>query len=301
MLNSAITELQTLAEDSESDVLRLLLKAKVIATKLDMRDMTKWVDLEINGYAPDAEVPEYRELRLPLKAFNRARGQWIDVDLGTDDEEINKVFGTARFTESITSIKDNAKATDSKHLTLPASLAEFIYQNTTSRMKLAWMVNNPSLERILMSVRYKIHDWTLELQGEGFIGEEVQSGTNKEREVIPLTVNNITNINGNVHNAGVIGSGNGEITQSNIITLGNFEMLSRELKEIGVTNDEIAELRVAIDKSPKPESTDMLGEKIGGWMGKMVHKGFAGGLKIAATSVQTVITRALCLYYGLPL
>ncbi|EOX7392102.1 hypothetical protein ACOMQ0_000787 [Enterobacter quasiroggenkampii] len=50
MPNSTVLELQALAEDPQSNILRLLLKAKVISSKLNLEEVTTWVDMEINGY-----------------------------------------------------------------------------------------------------------------------------------------------------------------------------------------------------------------------------------------------------------
>ena len=59
MANSPVLELQALACDPDSDILSVLMKAKMIAVKLGLSDLTEWIQLELNGYPSFDTVPEY--------------------------------------------------------------------------------------------------------------------------------------------------------------------------------------------------------------------------------------------------
>ncbi|EFU3942512.1 abortive phage resistance protein [Enterobacter asburiae] len=299
MPNSPVLELQALAEDPQSNILRLLLKAKVISSKLNLEEVTTWVDMEINGYPTQGDTPSYRRVLLPLKAYNPYRG-WIDVDLGTDDPELQEHFGTACFTESISSIEKHSLSTETLHLTVPPAMAEVLYDaSSNSRMKLAWMVSNGCMVSILTAVRFRILNWTLELEAQGVLGEGLFFSS-KEIEVAPMTVHNITNIHGNVNNAGVIGSGNGDITQNNSITAGDFNSLEKQLKEWGVSDEDVRTLHQAVQESPAPTSADNFGSRIGEWIGNTIGKAYAGTLRIAGSAAPVLLTNAICHYYGIP-
>ena len=299
MPNSPVLELQALAADPKSDILKLLFKAKVISSKLSLAEITTWVDMEINGYPTQGDTPSYRRFRLPLKAHNPFRG-WIDVDLGTDDPELNEHFGTAYFTESISSIEKHSLSTQTLHLTVPPAMAEVLYEaSSNSRFTLAWMVSSGCMVSILTAVRVRILNWTLELETQGVLGEGLFFSS-KEIEVAPMTVHNITNIHGNVNNAGVIGSGNGDITQNNSITTGDFNSLEKQLKEWGVSDEDVRTLHQVVQESPAPTSADNFGSRIGEWLGNTIGKAYAGTLRIAGSAAPILLTNAICHYYGIP-
>ncbi|QJW57630.1 hypothetical protein HL670_04549 [Serratia plymuthica] len=77
MLHSPVIELQSLAGDPDADIIAVLMKAKMIAVKLDLTDLVEWIELELNGYPNIASVPEYRSGQGQLKAFNPFRGGYL--------------------------------------------------------------------------------------------------------------------------------------------------------------------------------------------------------------------------------
>ncbi len=116
-----------------------------------------------------------------------------------------------------------------------------------------------------------------------------------------MTINNINNFNGNVNNAGSIGAGNtGDISQQNTITAGDFNSLAKQLKEYGIDDENIAELKQAIEESPVPTSADNFGDKIGSWVGGAIGRAYSGTLKIAASAAPALLTNAICHYYNIP-
>ena len=60
MINSPVLELQALARNRESDIIEVLLTAKMIAVKLSLKDLSEWMEYEIDGYPGDVDLPEYR-------------------------------------------------------------------------------------------------------------------------------------------------------------------------------------------------------------------------------------------------
>ena len=55
MINSPVLELQALARNRESDIIEVLLTAKMIAVKLGLKDLSEWMEYEIDGYPGDAD------------------------------------------------------------------------------------------------------------------------------------------------------------------------------------------------------------------------------------------------------
>ena len=57
---SLVIELQQAALDDKVSVSSLLRKAVAVAAKLNIEDADQWLTSELNGYAKDQPVPEYR-------------------------------------------------------------------------------------------------------------------------------------------------------------------------------------------------------------------------------------------------
>ncbi|EPY5418357.1 abortive phage resistance protein [Klebsiella aerogenes] len=300
MLHSPVIELQSLAGDPDADIIAVLMKAKMIAVKLDLTDLVEWIELELNGYPNIASVPEYRSGQGQLKAFNPFRG-WIPVDLGVSDPKITTPFTTFKLTESIASMKRlKDKKLGAVSLPIPAGYADMLYSGHSNRYEIRWFFSAGKIDHVITTVRNKILDWSLELEKKGIFGEGLIF-TREEKEVAPMTVNNTNIFHGSVNNAGAIGAGNtGNISQQNSISVGDIASLERELKSHGLDDNDVAELKQLVEQSPKPASKEEVEKGFGSWIGKMTGKAFTGALKIAGAAAPAVLTNALCGYFGIP-
>ncbi|WP_387468129.1 hypothetical protein [Photorhabdus sp. RM323S] len=112
-----------------------------------------------------------------------------------------------------------------------------------------------------------------------------------------MTINNTNNFLAPVDNTGSIGAGNiGDIHQQNTITVGDFNSLERQLKEYGVSDNDITELKQAVaEESLKPSTPENLGDNIGSWLGDRAKECYTGALKVA----PKIIEKALFSYLGL--
>jgi len=297
---SPVIELQSLASDPESDIVAVLMKAKMIAVKLGLADLVEWIELELNGYPNIASAPEYRSGQGILKALNPFNG-WIPIDLGTSDSKITKQFTTFALTESISSmVHTKVKNTGIISLNVPAPLSEMLLSGQHSRYEIRWFFSAGKVDHIITTVRNKILDWSLELEQKGVLGEGLIF-TVKEKEVASMTVNNTNIFHGAVNNAGAIGAGNtGDIHQQNSITVGDITSLERELKKHGLDDNDFAELKQLVEHAPKPASKEEVEKGFGAWIGRITGKAYTGLLKIAGTAAPAILTNALCYFYGIP-
>lgn len=81
-----VIELQKQAIDTKSDVVSLLRKAYLVARKLDIKDFSEWINNELNGYTDYDKIPDYREIRGQVKAWNPYHG-WIPVIIFQSESE----------------------------------------------------------------------------------------------------------------------------------------------------------------------------------------------------------------------
>jgi hypothetical protein len=104
--SSLIDEVADQKNHSLSDV---LLKAKVLASRLRSRKFRRWIDSEINGYTRGEELPEYRVVEATLEGiFEGCFGSWKKTQLATYhlEADLRKVFDTDAIPNGISFIED---------------------------------------------------------------------------------------------------------------------------------------------------------------------------------------------------
>lgn len=304
MNNSPVLKLQEMASSSVTDVNELLSKAKMISVKLGLEDISEWLNFEINGYPSYDLIPKYRILRnLPLRAFNPYVG-WIPYqlsDTSDTDKELYDLLTSVHINNPISMLVEFAKNDSTLHSDLPANITHFLQEAADIDFRIAWCISPAQLINIFSNIKTKILDWALQLEKNNILGDGLLFSFEEKREAAGMTVNNINNFNGSVSNSGAIGAGNkGDINQKNIVNIGDFSSLERQLKDYGIANSDISELKEVIENSPKPASADELGKGVGGWIGNIIGKAYSGSLKIAASAAPALLTNALCHYYGIP-
>lgn len=296
---SVVTELQSLAENVDTDILTLLLKAKSLAMSMEDNDFLEWLNSEINGYPTMGSIPDYRVSVGKITAWDVELKRTLDFDFGKATPEQIKIFSTYKIGQSISSIRRLAEETELVQFRMPLELKNILIKDRGNGIELYWDVYNGKIQEILFAVRNRILDWaTLVITKSGTQGVTV---LNNDKVVSVMTVNNINNFNGNVHNAGAIGAGNtGDIHQQNSITSGDLNSLVRQLKEHGLDDADVTELEQLVKQTDKPTSKGEVEKGFGSWIGKITGKAFTGGLKIAGAAAPAVLTNALCHYFGIP-
>ena len=302
MANSPVLKLQEMASSKSTDVEELLYKAKMISVKLGLQDISEWLEHELNGYPRLDQVPDYRIItNAPVKAFNPYVG-WIPYQLGNvEDKELYKSLTTIRISNPVSMLIEYAKKEDTLYSELPAFMADFLQKMAGCEYSMSWVINPAQITKILSHIKSKVLDWALLLESKNILGEGLLFSPEEKQEAVGMTVNNINNFNGHVNNSGAIGAGNTrDIHQQKTNTAGDFNSLERQLKEYGIEDNDIRDLKLAIDQSSAPTSSNNLGGKIGNWVGSMIGKAYSGSLKIAGTAAPALLTNAICAYFNIP-
>ncbi|WP_064375276.1 hypothetical protein [Klebsiella michiganensis] len=302
MNNSPVLKLQEMASSNSTDIEDLLSRAKMISVKLGLKDISDWIEYELNSYPNYDSLPEYRIIGgIPIRAFNPYHG-WIPYQFSSDfDIDAYKLLTTVHVTNPVSMLVQYSKSEKSLYSELPLPAVEFLQECSNCDFRMAWCINPSIITKILSNTRSRILDWALLLESKGILGEGLLFSQAEKREAATMTVNNINNFNGNVHNAGAIGAGNtGDIHQQNSITSGDFNSLARQLKEHGLDDADVTELEQLVKQTDKPTSKDEVEKGFGSWIGKITGKAFTGGLKIAGAAAPALLTNALCNYFNIP-
>lgn len=292
MSEPMVIRFQAMAMNSETPISSLLRMAKAIAVKLDLRDIDEWMTHELNGYPVDAFIPDYRKIRCELKAVHPHHG-YIPAPVANWKQEQNLTTVSVRQAAG----ELEAGAADKGTLTfrlpteyshsLQASQPEFL------RFDLVRITGYHTMLNIVDQVRNRLHEWSLELEQQGILGENLQF-SQKDKDRASMTTNNF-NFHGNISNAGVIGADNHDFKQQNTlqVTAGDFDALRANLESMGFAAEDVHELKTVLESESAPAVPGHALPKVYAWLGKAGERLLDAGLDKAAPLAIEAISKYL--------
>jgi hypothetical protein len=76
-VSASVHSLRLSITSGQPSLAQLLRQTQLIAARLNLPDIQHWVDLELNGYADDADPPGYRKVFVhSLEIYNSERDVW---------------------------------------------------------------------------------------------------------------------------------------------------------------------------------------------------------------------------------
>lgn len=186
-----VIELQHEALKSDFDIMNLLRKAYLVARKLKLQEFEDWVNNELNGYKDLDKIPDYRLLRGEIKAWNPYNG-WIPVILQDDNEKIT----THLASDSLANLINVYENSGNKMAVLQfsATINNLLSKCMGFDTKYALMIGTNQIYSIIERVRNIILDWSITLEENGILGDELQF-SDAEKEIankMPI-INHYTN------------------------------------------------------------------------------------------------------------
>lgn len=167
-MTSLVQELEQDAYDSTASLSNMLRKAKAVAVKLQLKQPTRWVEAELNGYTTD-DVPDYRKIRGRLKAHNPYRGL---IPMSFNDPKIEAAVSEHWSREPIGTIEHILATMNEPMLPITGDKAAFLSEMSTTPDFLMYLIfPTSSFQGILEAVRNRVLDWSLQLQKDGIVGE----------------------------------------------------------------------------------------------------------------------------------
>ncbi|MEO1352022.1 MAG: hypothetical protein AAFW84_25010 [Cyanobacteria bacterium J06635_15] len=159
---------------SQVSLSTILLKAKLLAHKLNNDSFKQWVKYEVDGYLNYKEVPDYRIIQTPLLGyiFNGWNGYSnIPISLYNTPDWFQETANEVHFTEGIQTVEELASRED--YISFDWSAEQLMVWNLANREQLAHTGHQcrqvkrpvtPSVfAQILLTVRSRLQDFVLEL------------------------------------------------------------------------------------------------------------------------------------------
>lgn len=265
-MGSIVLELQNEIVSSNCDVVNILRKAHLIASKLKLADFDQWIQHELNGYPDRESCPEYRKVCGSLKAFNPYHG-WISTLM--QDNELEKMICERKLTDSISEVISLCQSSENV-LISEFSGEQFAFFNKMFNsplpMKYALHIPTTAVKDIEEKVKNTILEWTLKLESEGIVGENmVFSETEKESAVhMPQTVNNYYGntsvINSPSDNVQIVSGSENTVTFSYDKVKDVVDAVEKSISESDLSKEDmetatelLADIKLKIEEEKKPD------------------------------------------------
>jgi len=299
-----IDEIIELLSSDEPNLNNALFKTKVLMHKLGVKDSMKWIDSELKGYSDESPVPEYRKLKMVIKA-NISNGAYRHTSqpavLHHLPEDLREHLENNELRQSIVVIESFTKDEKDIAISIPpvfyGKLSEAYSGGYT--VERAWGKNGVGATlQIVNEVRTRLLDFVLKLTDEF---SEVEEGVadvkeiSKEANVSDMFKNAVFGPNATI----VVGDHNKQ-SISNNITTNDFESLASELRKLSIVESDIQELKEAIDndQSSVEFTKRELGQNVGKWIASMVAKAAGLTWDVNVGAAGSLLGAAIGTYYG---
>lgn len=213
-MTSLVEELQRDALDWNIPVTQLLQKCRVVAAKLDVKELAEWVHLELDGYDnTDAPAPQYRKVSGIPQAFNPYHGY---QPLVSNNDEMQSLLSSMPFYHPLAEIEHMiSQSNEGLHFTYPPAVATQLRNSNRLGLQPSIYINTAQLKRIVEAVRGKILEWSLRLEAAGIQGAGMSFSPEEKQKAQKMVTYNIggSYIQGNVGHSQV---GTQNSTQHNV-------------------------------------------------------------------------------------
>ncbi|HEX4577126.1 MAG TPA: hypothetical protein VH117_07220 [Edaphobacter sp.] len=299
MLLDNIIELATKDDQSITVLLR---KCIVLAHRIKNETLKSWANKELDGYANDDELPDYRVIGAQAKGhFNGWGGSRLNhfpIPPAVLEEKhrqfATKVYlrqAVAAYEHLVKTAKSDGRIT----LEWPPNLVLHYQERIPLTQPMALVaayqeIQKPTLVKLLDTVRNRVLNVALEIQSEvGERDEDLKQITPKAEEKIERYVSQQI-FNGNVYVT--TDQSSMTIQQQNIAT-GDWKQLEQVLRRSGLSQPDLDDLSTAVT-----QDQNKIGSTVKGWIEKTGPKVLSGGIKMASSVGQAILTEYLKHYFG---
>jgi hypothetical protein len=298
-----IDEIIQLLSNEQNSLTEALLRTKVLLHQIQKKELTAWVNNELNGYPESAELPTYRILESRVIGDLMAPG-WTASSRALPimhlEADYRQMLERSEIRDSLALVQELAtKPQGSIRRFFPPEAYDKLGSNLANGWKVqaAWCeIGALTVQNILIQVRSRLLDFILELKDSlGDATSEIEmKRKSSSLDTTTMFKNAIFGPNATI----VVGDNNSQ-SIDNAIIQGNFNSLSKQLKQLGVDDAAIEELRrIDSDEKSKPDPDQpSLKQKVTNWIKAQVAKKLdADGQAAIAFSVDA-LTQAVRSYF----
>ncbi|HGH3374928.1 TPA: hypothetical protein ACJIK4_004501 [Kluyvera cryocrescens] len=302
-----LQEIIQILSSGDEGTTNALLKTKILLFSIGKKELSAWVNHEINGYPDSVQLPDYRVVgtRILADLNNGVRlYKAFALPIGYLEEDDYDDAVTCEVRLSISQIENlvmNAGDNHTLHQPIPLDFALVKYckgiQRGYEMTRCYKEIALHNFTSILAQVRSRLLDFILELSDQlaEIPGEKPMTEKLKNIDTSSLFHNSI--FGDNV----VINFGNdNSFSVNNSVTKNDVEALKKYLLEQGFPSSDIRDLEIAINEDgPIARNNGDYGQSVSSWFAKIVNKAAQGTLGIGIAVATQTATAALKKYYNL--
>jgi hypothetical protein len=302
-------EIQTAVVQEGTDLGPILLKLRLLASKLGSEPLQEWVKHESEGYPRDAEVPPYRVVNVSYTAtFSGPFGSGINnapIPGYLIDKFAGKQWTHYAMRESIAAVDDFLGGSPDRKGTigLDASNLILLLQGKVypdyACIDVKATISRAAFAELQYAVRSRILELTIQLEKSIPGAAEITFGSSDSPEKASSEkVSQISQqiIYGNVTSISNAGPGSQisvSVGQRDNNTFINY------LVSAGIPKDDASELSAIVAAEGPGSAEEPFGAKAKAWVVKNLQKAADGTWKIGVSVATKVLTEAALKYYGL--
>ena len=212
-----VVELQQDCLKDSISINSILRKAKVIASKLELHELSGWIESEQNGYnSSRSELPVHR-IGKGAPKFNNPYNGWCPIV--TDGGWIAEVVTSIHLFQPISELEQLLSGSENGILVMyyDEQIQSLLHKQMPVPMECAAHFSTTIIVSALDFVRNKILDWTLELEKRGILGQGLSFNQSDKQEAAVVT-NHI--YGGNI---GVLGNVSGNAKASKFVSTNGID------------------------------------------------------------------------------
>lgn len=282
-------------------VSELLRRCQVLAARVQLPELGDWVRHELNGYPDDSQLPDYRIMH------GIARGHFLGpggsglrnavLPAGNLPKEYRDWATKAYIRQPIAMLEQIASGKKNDVVTVqwPGDLIARVHDRFYEYLSLgqAWLsISRGDFVGAVEAVRNRILSFSLD--AEPHIKRDESSPAPASQVALSHVFN--TNIYGSVGN---LAQGSSQFTQSTSFPAGDIAILLKEIRQLGVPEDGLGELKTAIEQDG-PIQNRTIGKRVAGWIGDGVTKAISGVWGVATSTATTILPKLIKQYYNIP-
>lgn len=300
-MGSFIRDLQRDAGDEGVRVHSVLLKARILASRLDHSEFGTWIGRELNGYDDDEPPPDYRRgiPRILMGSFVGPFGKMASNVQIPDSGLPEGMNATTTFDcrQPLSIVEGYASHHESNlRQNMSLDFARFVHVFEGMNCIELWSIE-PRLayRKILDAVRQRVLEYSIEIERANPKAGDASPGDHPVAEEILRHLQQ-TVILGN--NNVVATAGRDSIMSVATLPVGDRSALEAELRRLGVPAGALVDLERALKADKAVGTKKVLGEGAKAWIGQMAVHAADGTWQATGNGIQ-LITGLLMRHLGL--
>lgn len=191
-----VLDLQKHILESDRSIADLLHVALAIATKLNLEDVTKWIEQELKGYVDIRKVPSYRNVSGTPVALNTL-GQWEKMLVYNLEPDVLQQILTFHVHYPITEIENIVNQNVRAYVITYDEQAQHMLMNAMNIPTIPGVqIDSGKLKTILTSVKKILLEWALNLEKTGILGENMFFSDKEKQLASNFSINVLDLLNG---------------------------------------------------------------------------------------------------------